>query len=184
MERTNLRKTLSNALLIGATIIVTSAMADTPQGAYAPCGMGPEMMGGNGSGYGMGTGMMGGNGSGYGMGSGMMGGYGSRYGMGSEMLGNHAQRSDLNLTTEQRGKIGKIQENVRRKHWDLMGKMQDEEMMMNEQYNSDNRDDSAISNSYRKMSEFRRQMFDLSLSARSQIDAVLTKEQREKQRHG
>ena len=41
-----------------------------------------------------------------------------------------------------------------------------------------------MSKSYRKMSEFRHQMFDLSLSARKQIDAVLTKEQREKQRPG
>ncbi len=65
-----------------------------------------------------------------------------------------------------------------------MGKMQDEQTQMKEQYNSDNRDDAALSKSYRKMSEFRQQMFELSLSAQSQIDAVLTKEQREKQRHG
>jgi Spy/CpxP family protein refolding chaperone len=99
-------------------------------------------------------------------------------------MGNYAPRADLNLTTEQRSKIGKIQESVRRKHWDLMGKMQDEQAQMNEQYNSDNRDDAAISKSFRKISEFRHEMFDLSLSAQSQIDAVLTKEQREKQRHG
>lgn len=170
MKLINLRKTFCTALLIGGTIVASSAIADQPQGAYGP--------------YGMGAGMMGGYGSSYGMGPGMMGDYGSGYGMGPGMMGNYAPRSDLNLTVEQRSKIGKIQESVRRKHWDLMGKMQDEQAQMNEQYNSDKRDDAAISKSFRKMSEFRHEMFDLSLSAQSQIDAVLTKEQREKQRHG
>ncbi len=34
------------------------------------------------------------------------------------------------------------------------------------------------------MSELRQQMFDLSLSAQKQIDAVLTKEQRDKMKRG
>ena len=46
------------------------------------------------------------------------------------------------------------------------------------------RDDAALSKSYRKMSELRQQMFDLSLSAQKQIDAVLTKEQRDKMKRG
>jgi Spy/CpxP family protein refolding chaperone len=155
MKRMNLRKTLSAAVLMGGTIVAASALADPPQGAYGP-------------GYGMGPGMMGG--SDYGMGPGMMGGYGTR--------------SDLNLTAEQRSKIAKIQNDVRRKHWDLMGKMQDEQSQMNEQYSSDQRDDATLSKSYRRMSDLRHQMFDLSLSAQTQIDAVLTKEQREKQKRG
>jgi Spy/CpxP family protein refolding chaperone len=155
MKRMNLRKTLSAAILMGGTIVAASALADQPQGAYGP-------------GYGMGPGMMGG--SDYGMGPGMMGGYGTR--------------SDLNLTAEQRSKIAKIQNDVRRKHWDLMGKMQDEQSQMNEQYSSDQRDDATLSKSYRRMSDLRHQMFDLSLSAQTQIDAVLTKEQREKQKRG
>jgi len=177
MKRMNLRKTLSAAVLIGGTIAAASAMADQPQGAY-----GHGMMGGYGpgygqaSGYGMGPGMMGG----YGMGSGMMGGYG----MGSGMMGGYGQGSDLNLTGDQRGKIAKIQNEVRRKHWDLMGKMQDEQSQMGEHYNSETRDDAALSKSYRKMSELRNQMFDLSLGAQKQIDTVLTKEQRAKQRGG
>ncbi|MBK7423969.1 MAG: hypothetical protein IPJ48_13170 [Propionivibrio sp.] len=65
-----------------------------------------------------------------------------------------------------------------------MGKMQDEQAQMYEQYNSDSRDDAAVSKSFRNMSELRHQMFDLSLSAQRQIDGVLTKEQRELQRHG
>ncbi len=167
MKRMNLRKALNAGILVGATAVAASAVANPPQGNFGPdYGMGPGMMGG----YGMGPGMMGGQGPGYGMGSGMMGGY--------------ASRADLNLTAEQRSKIAKIQNDVRRKHWDLMGKMQDEQAQMNEQYHSDQRDDAPLSKSYRDMSELRQQMFDLSLSARRQIDAVLTQEQRDKLKRG
>ncbi len=158
MKRMNLRKTLSAALFIGGTIVAASALAQS-QGGY---GMGPGMMGGYGQGQG------------YGMGPGMMGNYGPGYDRGA----------DLNLTADQRGKITKIQGDARRKQWDLMGKMEDEQSQMNEHYYSDNRDDAALSKSYRKMSDLRQQIFELSLSTRKQIDAVLTKEQREKQKRG
>jgi Spy/CpxP family protein refolding chaperone len=171
MKRMNLRKTLSGAALIGAMIMTTSALADPPQGGYGP-------------GYGMGSGMMGSYGPGYGMGPGMMGGFGPDYGMGSGTMGGYATRSDLNLSAEQRSKIAKIQNDVRRKHWGIMGKMQDEQALMNEQYYADQRDDAALSKSFRKMSDLRHQMFDLSLSAQKQIDAVLTKEQRDKMKGG
>lgn len=94
------------------------------------------------------------------------------------------RRADLKLTAEQRGKIAKIQNDVRRKHLELMGKMQDEQAQMGEQYNSVQRDDAALSKSYRNMSELRHQMFDLSLSARKQNDAVPTRDQRDKVKHG
>lgn len=167
MKHMNLRKALGVGILMGGTVVAAGANANPPHGNFGPdYGMGPGMMGG----YGMGPGMMGGQGSGYGMGPGMMDGY--------------ASRADLNLTAEQRSKIAKIRNDVRRKHWDLMGKMQDEQAQMNEQYNSDLRDDAPLSKSYREMSELRQQMFDLSLSARRQIDAVLTQEQRDKLKRG
>jgi len=182
MKRMSLRSTLGAAILIGGAVVGASALADPEQGAYGH-GMGPGMMGGYGAGYGMGPGMMGGYGADYGMGPGMMGGYGAGYGMGPGMMG-YGSRADLNLTAEQRGKIAKIENDVRRKHWELMGKMQDEQSLMNELDHSDQRDDAALSKSYRNISELRHQMFDISLSARRQIDAVLTKEQREKLSHG
>ena len=169
MKRMNLRSTLGAAILIGGAVIGASALADPEQGAY---------------GYGMGPGMMGGYGAGYGMGPGMMSGYGSGYGMGPGMTGYYGSRVDLNLTAEQRGKVAKIENDVRRKRWELMGKIQDEQAQMNERDHSDQSDDAALSKSYRNISELRHQMFDLSLSARRQIDAVLTKEQREKLSHG
>jgi len=195
MKRMNLRKTLSIATLVSATFVGANALADPPQGAYGQgCGMGPGMMGsgmasgmmgsgmmGSGMAGGMmGPGMMGGQGSGYGMGPGMMGGSGR----GSGMMGGYGPGADLNLTAEQRGKISKIQNDARRKQWDLMGKMQDERSQMQELYSLDKRDDATLSKSYRAMSELRNQMFDLSLSAQKQIDAVLTQEQRDKLKRG
>lgn len=181
MKRMNLRKALSAGILVGATAVAASAVADPPQGNFGPdYGMGQGMMGG----YGMGPGMMGGQGSGYGMGSGTMSGQGSGYGMGPGMMDGYASRADLNLTAEQRSKIANIRNDVRRKHWDLMGKMQDEQAQMNEQYHSDQRDDATLSKSHHDMSELRQQMFDLSLSARRQTDAVLTQEQRDKLKRG
>lgn len=43
MKRMNLRKTLSATVLTGGTIVTTSVLAETPQGAYGP---GSGMMGG------------------------------------------------------------------------------------------------------------------------------------------
>ncbi len=178
MKRMNFRKTLCAAGLIGGTIVGASALADPPQDAYSHgYGMDGSMMGG----YGMGgDGLIGG----YAMGPGMMAGQGRGYGMGSGMMGGYGPRADLHLTAEQRSKIANIQDEVRRKHWDLMGKMQDERSQMTEQFNAEPRDDAALSKSYRKMSELRQQMFDLSLAAQKQMDTVLTAEQREKMKHG
>lgn len=182
MKRLRLFNTLRAAALIGATTMATGALAESPRGAYG-YGMGPGMMGGGSGmmgGYGMGHGMMGG----YGMGPGMMGGYGMGHGMGHGMMGGFGSGVDLNLSAEQRSKIARIQEDVRRKHWDMMGKMQEEQLQMNEQYSSDTRDDAMLSKNHRKMLDLRQQMFDLSLSAQRQIDAVLTKEQHDKLKRG
>jgi len=203
------KNSLALLAILFAVVLTTSVFAQAPNQetrpgpgygmgpgggyGYGPgygYGMGPGMMGpGWQGGYGMGPGMMGpgygyGSGYGYGMGPGMMGSFGPDYGMGSGTMFGFGTRSDLNLSAEQRSKIAKIQNDVRRKHWEIMGKMQDEQALMNEQYYSDQPDDTALSNSYRKMSELRQQMFDLSLSAQKQIDAVLTKEQRDKLRRG
>lgn len=153
-----LRKTFSAAALIGASLVAANAMADPAQEMYYQgYGMGPGMMGG----YGMGPGMM----RGYGMGPGAMGGYG---------LG-----AALDLTAEQRGQIAKVWDELRQKHWELMRKMQSEQLKMRELFAAGDSDDAALSKAFRQMSELRQEMFDQMLSARKQVDAVLTKEQRE-----
>jgi len=157
------------------------------QGPGMMGGYGPGMMGGYGAGgYGMGPGMMGGYGpGGYGMGPGMMGGYGSGgYGMGPGMMGGAGPYAGLDLSSEQRSKIADIQQALWRKQWDLMGKMHEGRFHMHQQYGGAETDDSAVRKAYQAMADAHKQMFEATLDARRRIDAVLTKEQREKLKGG
>lgn len=165
-------------------------------------GMGPGMMG---QGQGQGPGMMGGYGPGYyGMGPGMMGGYGSGgYGMGPGMMGQGmgpgtmgpgmmggmmgpgttcgaGPYAALSLSSEQRSKIAEIQQDLWRKQWALMGKMHEGRFHMHQQYGGAETDDSAVRKAYQAMADAHKQMFEATLDSRKRIDAVLTKEQREK----
>jgi len=144
-------------------------------------GMGPGMMGGYGPGYGMGPGMMGGYGQGYGMGPGMMGGYGSGYGMGPGMMGWDDYR-DLNLSDEQRTKIAQIRKEMRAKQWPLMGEMMDARDKLQDLYDADKQDATAIDKQYKVVDELRRKMVDNAVDAHNRINSILTKEQREKSR--
>ena len=152
-------------------------------GGYGGYGMGPGMMGGYG-GYGMGPGMMGGYG-GYGMGPGMMGGYGG-YGMGPGMMGGYDANAAaaLNLTGDQREKMSKIQEGLATKHWDLMGKMQEQQFKLRELLSSGKADDAAIGKAYKNIDGLRQQMWTSGADAQKQMDAVLTKEQRDQLQRG
>jgi Spy/CpxP family protein refolding chaperone len=140
---------------------------------------GGGMMGGWGmgpGGYGMGPGM-GGYGMGSGMGPGMMGGYGmgmmgGGYGMGPQGLPD--------LTPDQRTKISKIQDDTRRKHWELMGKVMEEQSRLRDLYDAPKRDADAITSSHKKISELQRKMYEESADAHKRMEAVLTKEQQEK----
>ena len=156
MTHMNLRKALTTAAWLGATVVAANVMADPPQAPYY-------------QGYGMGPGMMGG----YGMGPGMM-----PYGMGPGMMGGRGVGAELNLTAEQRSQIAEIQNALRQKYLELMGKMQEEQLKMRELYTAENRDDTALSNGFRNMLALRQEMFDELLSVQKQVSAVLTEEQR------
>jgi Spy/CpxP family protein refolding chaperone len=146
----------------------------TQQGAgYGYGGMGPGMMGG---GYGYGPGMMGG----YGMGPGMMGGYG--YGMAPGMMGYGIGPQIPSLSAAQQAKIAEIQDETRRKQWQWMGMMMDEQARLRDLYNMPKRDSAAIGKVYGKIGELQRQMFESSLDAHKRMEGVLTKEQLEKSR--
>lgn len=131
-------------------------------------GMGPGMMGG----YGMGSGMMGG---GYGMGPGMMGG-GS--GMGSGMMGGGCGMGPQglsDLSADQRTRIAKIQDETRRKHWELMGKVMDEQARLRDLHDAPKRDAAAITDTQKKISELQRRMYESAADAHKRMEAVLTK---------
>ena len=181
MPRTSIRKALSVAMMVGASLTACPAIAQ-PSGEWGGYGMGPF-----GPNFGMDRGIMGGYGPGYGMDMGIMRGSGPGYGMERGPMGpmgRYGLAPGLDLSAEQRGSISRIQEDTRRKHWELMGRIQSEQARMNEQFGAEDRDDAAISKTYRNISDLRHQMFDLTLAAQKQMDAVLTKEQRDKQRRG
>ena len=176
-------------------------------------GMHPGMTGGYGMGYGMmGPGMMGmspgmmmgpgmgmmGPGMGHGMmgmmdddwdDDGMMGGRGMRgmgpgmMGMGPGMMGGYGPAGALNLDESQQKKITQIQDELRKKHWDLMGKMNDEQAKLRQlYYYSGQRDPAAIGKQYQRIQDLRRQMVESSIEAQNRTDAVLTPEQKEQMR--
>ena len=169
------KKLLLSSLFALTIISLTPSLATAdPESPMGYGMMGPGMMGG-----GYGQGMMGG----YGMGHGMMGGYGHGAGMGpGMMMGGYGMGplSQLNLTKEQQEKISRIQNDARKKNWDTMGKMMDEQYKLRELYSADKRDTQAISNQYNKVSELHRQIMENSLDTQSKIEALLTKEQKEK----
>jgi len=183
--------------LCAAAVVGGAALAQTAPQTQSP-GPTPGMMGG----YGMGQGMMGGHGGmmgpggyggmmgGYGgmMGPGMMGGYGgmmgpgmmSGYGgmVGHGMMGGALWALDLNDT--QRAQILKIQDDARRKNWDLMGKSQDEMAKLRDTYLASGKlNRKAILDSYKRIDELRLQRIDNTLDAAEKIESVLTTQQRD-----
>lgn len=150
------------AVVIAAAVIAASAGAQ-------PYGYGPGPMGG--PGYGMGPGMMGGWGGGGGWGPGMMGGGGPGWGQGA--------LAGLDLSKEQRDKIADIEAEVRAKERALMRSMHDLDWRMGDAWQDGRFDEQAARQAFDAMSAVRRQMFDLWVDSRKQIDAVLTPAQRE-----
>ena len=175
-----MKKLTIAAALAAVAIAVTVPLTFAQTGGY---GMGPGMMGGYG-GNGQGPGMMGGYG-GYGPGAEMMGGYGG-YGMGPGMVYGYGANAAgaLNLTDDQREKITKIQEALSTKHWELMGKMQEQQFKFRELLASGKADDAAIGKAYKNIEGLRQQMWASGADAQKQMDAVLTKEQRDQLQRG
>lgn len=154
-----------------------------PMGGYGPgargYGMDPGMMGGYGYGPGMmGPGMMGGGmmgGSGM-MGPGMMGAYGG-YGM----MGGYgfAQLGALDLSEEQQRKINRIQEDLRKKHWDLLGQIQAQQAALRDLYLADKTDPKQVGAAYGKIGDLQRQMAESHAQALNDVRGTLTPEQRQ-----
>jgi Spy/CpxP family protein refolding chaperone len=137
-------------------------------------GGGPGMMGG----YGPGPEMMGG----YGGGPGMMGGYGGGPGDGPGW--DRRQRvagvlSRLGLTTDQQQKIARIHEDTRQRNWDAMGQLLSEQFRLRSLYLADKLDANAIVEQQKKVDDLRRVLVKSHVEMEIQIEALLTKDQRE-----
>jgi Spy/CpxP family protein refolding chaperone len=147
---------------VAATVALAGVAVAEPQG------MAPGMMGGYGGGHGMGPGMMGGAGGGYGMGPGMMFGY------------TNDAYAGLDLTPEQQKTIASIHEQASTAMWQHMGTMHGQGYHMQGMFGAGPVDEAAARKSFQTMTETQKAMFELQLDARKKIDAVLTKDQREK----
>jgi Spy/CpxP family protein refolding chaperone len=177
-----------------ATYAQTGGYGPGTMGGYDGYGMGPGMMGG----YGMGPGMMGGYGGngmgpgmmygdrpmvpgmpgsgGYGPGPGMMGGYGG-YRAGPGMMHGYGANAAgaPELTDDQREKLTKIHEALATRHWELMGKLQEQQFKLRELMTSQSADDAAVGKAYRNIESLRRQMGSARADAQKEIDALLAR---------
>lgn len=193
----NIKEKSMNKRTVAATLAAVAIAVSIPL-ALAQMGGGPGMMGGYGPGQGgygpgmmygygqgqggYGPGMMGGYG-GYGMGPGMMHGYG---GYGAGMMGSYGAGylGALNLSDDQREKITKVQESLSTKHWELMGRMHQQQFQLRELMASGKADDAAVGKAYKGLEALRQQMWAAGIDAQKQIDATLTKAQREQLQRG
>lgn len=176
----------SNQLVLWVLTIFLSlsslgAHADDPAGVPLGCPMmGSGMMG---QGYGMmGPGMMGQGCCGM-MGQGMMGqGMMGHRMMGQGMMRGYGPMGLPDLKEDQQRKISAIYEDMHKKRWDLMSRMQGEYATLRGLYAADQRDPTAIGNQYRRIGDLRRQMAELSVDTSNRMEAVLTKDQKERLR--
>ena len=113
-------------------------------------------------------------------GPGMMGGYGpGGYGMGPGFMGGYGL-ANLDLTAEQRAKIEGIQHDFERKQWKLMEGMHELMWQQRDASAGGKFNEKSARQAYDAREQLHKQMFEASLEARKQIDAVLTPEQRQK----
>jgi len=116
--------------------------------------------------------MMGdGSGMGYGMGYGM--------GMGGRGMMGFGAFGALDLTAEQRAKINKIQDDMRKQHWALMGKIMEEQAKLRDLYSEDLLEAKKITAVSDAIHAYRKQMIESRIDAFNRMRDVLTKEQRE-----
>jgi Spy/CpxP family protein refolding chaperone len=126
-----------------------------------PCMMNDDMMTWGGMGMGCNMGMMG-------HGAGMMG-------PGMEMMGYGM----LDLTPEQNTKINKILDDLRHKHFDILGKMMDEKAKMRDLFDEEKLDGKKIGMVQDALSALRKQLLESRVDATNRVREILTKEQRD-----
>jgi len=109
-----------------------------------------------------------------------MGGYGD-YETGRGMMGDYGlgQVSRLDLSDQQRDQINKLRDQLRRQHWDIMGKMMDERSKLQDLYAEDKPDPEKIGAVYDEIAKLQKEMVQTRIETRNKIQDVLTPQQRE-----
>lgn len=173
-----MRTKLLAAMALAFASGLTAAAGPVPGAGHGPGmmgGDGPRMMEGFGSG-GYGQGMMGDcPGMTGGHGPGAMGGRGA----GTMYFGRSMQYS-LGLTDEQRRKVDAIHDDVQARNWEITGKMRGEMARIRDLASAEPLYRKALDDTYKRINDLRQQRFDAGITARSQIEGVLTAEQKER----
>ena len=112
------------------------------------------------------------------MGNGMGPGSCGMSGNGMGMMG-HGSFSALDLTKDQQSRINKIQDEVRKQHWAVMGKMMDEQAKLRDLYAEDKLDAKKIGVVSDSIHSLQKQVLESRIDAYNRMLEVLTKEQRE-----
>lgn len=118
----------------------------------------------------------------------MMGGYG--YGMhgpggyGRENMPmmdecpGFGQLGRLDLTQAQRDELATVRNGLRKQHWELQGKLQDQYARLQELQGAQTPDKGAIDATYDEIFKLQRQLVQATTDAQASADKVLTQEQR------
>ncbi len=89
-----------------------------------------------------------------------------------------ARLDRLELSDEQRAQLRKLKSELRRKNWELMGKVMDEKDKLHNLYAADKRDPKVIGAVYGTIFGLQRQMIEASVETLNRAEALLTAEQR------
>ena len=106
--------------------------------------------------------------------------HGAHHGMMGEhgmMMGSNMYRM-LNLSDDQRARIGKLSDALNHDNWAKQGLINDESAKLRDLYDADKRDPAAIGEEYKKVFDLKRQMIESYLNTQNQIEEILTPEQR------
>ena len=172
---------LGLAIASGTALAQPTGIPGSPPGPVS--GPRPGMMQGDGPGRkgGYGPGCEGGprNTRGYGGGPEWGGGPGMMRGRGSD-YGPDRVFAELDLSADQQEKIAKVREDMRRSSWDTMGQLHAEQFKLRGLYLADQPDPNAIADQQKKVDELHRAMIKAQVETGNRIQALLTKEQRER----
>ena len=171
MNKPHLKKlAAAGALMLSVTAFSLSALSHQG-GQGGAVGMGQMPMMGSG---GMMQNMMGGMPM---MGGGHMGMMGGMPMMGGGHMGIMGKYKGLGLSDEQKQQMTDIQHKLRKKHWEIMGQMIDQQVALQKAHAGDRPDPKAVGAVYSQIFDLKRQMIEASLEAKNSANDVLTEEQ-------
>ncbi len=159
----------AGALMLSAAVFSTPAASHQTQGQCDSMEMGHMSMMSEGH-----IGMMGHMPM---TGGGHMGKMGHMPMMGGGHMGMMSRYKGLGLSDEQQQKINDIQHGLRKKHWEIMGQMIDQQAALQKAYSEDRPDPKTVGAVYGKIFDLKRQMIEAALAAKNGVIDVLTEEQ-------